>query len=76
MTEAMLDDVLTTVFAIACLAFLAFITLRHQSTSMSKRKISLKARKIALKILEQAEKERLQVAEEEARRGINWEKDV
>jgi len=32
-----------------------------------------KAKEIALRILEEAEKERLQIAEEEAQRGINWE---
>jgi hypothetical protein len=41
---------------------------------ISRRRITLRrAREIALRILEQAEKERLQTAEEEAQRGINWE---
>lgn len=43
----------------------------HMSASM-KRITRRKAMEIASNILEQAEMERLQIAEEEAKRGIDW----
>ncbi len=52
-------------------------TLASPFDPIETRRISLaEARRIALKTLEEAEAERLRVADEEAARGIDWEQTV
>jgi len=55
----------------------AALTLEDTFEAIAGRPISiLEARQIALQILSRAEQERSRFAEDEARRGVNWELDL